>query len=394
MSRPTLDDLLRTETDRIEWKQSAKDGDGVVEAVCALANDLGNSGTDGYVVVGVTKDGHIVGVGDVDQASRGLGQRLYDITLQPTPIVDIQPQLTDKGWVLVVAVQPYPVPPVIKFRGVARVRVGTMTRKATDAEVARLGERRPENAKPFDIRAINDATVDELDTTLEAASYGEARRQDGDPATFPSFTEWLVRQELGRIVDKRFAPNASAVLLHGKDPQTRFPGAIIDVARYGGVDVDAPVVDRLRATGTLPNQLEVVRRRLATGMVERPTEKRGMIEAFEPEYPLPALEELLRNMVQHRAYDVTHAPSRIEWFDDRIVFTNPGGPYGQAGQGEFGEHSDYRNPTLTRHLAALGFVQQLGRGVRRVRSLLSKHGHPPLMVEVDGYTRITVGRRP
>jgi ATP-dependent DNA helicase RecG len=100
----------------------------------------------------------------------------------------------------------------------------------------------------------------------------------------------------------------------------------------------------------------------------------------------PTLDDLLRTETD-----------RIEWKQsakDGGVFTNPGGPFGQAGQGEFGEHSDYRNPTLTRHLAALGFVQQLGRGVRRVRSLLSKHGHPPLMVEVDGYTRITVGRRP
>jgi ATP-dependent DNA helicase RecG len=307
--------------------------------------------------------------------------------------VDIREERTEHGAVLVAEVQPYAVPPVLTLKGVARVRSGTTTRKATDAELQRLRERRPENSKPFDIRGIGDASLDEIDTTDLARAHDEAQRDDDDPSTFPSFEAWLVRQDLGRFVDRRLEVNATAILMYGKDPQRRFPGAYIDLVRYAGVDLDGAPVDRLRATGTLPNQLEVMRRRLAIGIVERPTAKQGIFEGFEPEYPVLALEELLRNMVQHRAYDVTNAPSRIEWFDDRIVFTNPGGPYGQATVGEFGEHSDYRNPTLTKHLVLLGAVQQLGRGVRRVRSLLSKYGHPELEVDVDGYTRVTVRRR-
>ena len=32
-----------TETDRIEWKRSPQDSDGILRAACALANDLGGS---------------------------------------------------------------------------------------------------------------------------------------------------------------------------------------------------------------------------------------------------------------------------------------------------------------------------------------------------------------
>ena len=129
-------------------------------------------------------------------------------------------------------------------------------------------------------------------------------------------------------------------------------------------------------------------------MVSIPTQKEGLREGFTTEYPVEALEELVRNLVQHRAYDVTHAPARIEWFDDRIELSNPGGPFGQASEGEFGAHSDYRNPTITRMLSELGYVQKLGRGIRRVRLALERHGCPALEVARDGYTRVIVRRRP
>ena len=71
----------------------------------------------------------------------------------------------------------------------------------------------------------------------------------------------------------------------------------------------------------------------------------------------------------------------------------PGGPFGRAAEGDFGTNSDYRNPLLTSRLVAEGYVQQLGRGVRRARTQLEKNGNPPLEVETDGFTRVIVRRR-
>lgn len=119
----------------------------------------------------------------------------------------------------------------------------------------------------------------------------------------------------------------------------------------------------------------------------------GIRFAFVPHYPVEALKELLRNMVQHRLYEGTNMPGRVEWFDDRIEFTNPGGPFGLAAEGVFGAHSDYRNPLLTKRLTDAGFVQQLGRGVQRARLQLEKNGNPPLDVETDGFTRVILRRR-
>jgi ATP-dependent DNA helicase RecG len=212
--------LTVTETDKIEWKQSLRDGDAIRRAVCALANDLGGSGDEGHVLVGVAPDGSVVGIETarqtIDEAQQALANRLHDITLQPTPSIAVSAVQADAGRnVLVVNVQPYAVPPVVTFRGTAWVRIGTTTRRATDADLARLGERQPENRRPFD-----DLETRALKDQYEAASIG-----DDDPDSFPELQHWLFQQELGREVQGAFVPNTTAVLVFGRSPQTYFPGA-------------------------------------------------------------------------------------------------------------------------------------------------------------------------
>jgi ATP-dependent DNA helicase RecG len=151
---------------------------------------------------------------------------------------------------------------------------------------------------------------------------------------------------------------------------------------------------RKAATGSLPTQLDTLWALFAGLNADVPGEEDGVRTPYGPEYPLEAVKELVRNMVQHRSYEATNAPGRIAWFDDRIVFNNPGGPFGQAGIGRLGDHSDYRNPTLTRGLAELGYVERLGRGIRRVEAILARAGHPALEFETDGFTTVTLRRRP
>jgi predicted HTH transcriptional regulator len=49
---------------------------------------------------------------------------------------------------------------------------------------------------------------------------------------------------------------------------------------------------------------------------------------------------------------------------------------------------------VTAGLVELGYVQQLGRGLRRTRLLLERNGNPPLEVEKDGFTRLILRARP
>jgi ATP-dependent DNA helicase RecG len=225
------------------------------------------------------------------------------------------------------------------------------------------------------------------------AEWEAEREADEDPETFPNLDAWLTQRQLGAPVAGDWKPNAAAVLVFGDSPQDLLPGAFVELVRYAGDDVEADVAERKTITGNLPDQLETLWIQLKAHNAEIPSGTGGMREAFAPAYPDDALKELARNMIQHRLYEGTNAPSRVEWYDRRIEFSNPGGPYGRATEGQFGEHSDYRNPLITSKLAELGYVQRLGRGVRRVRLLLERNGNPPLEVETDGYTRVIVRRR-
>jgi ATP-dependent DNA helicase RecG len=96
-------------------------------------------------------------------------------------------------------------------------------------------------------------------------------------------------------------------------------------------------------------------------------------------YPLPALQQLVRNAVMHRNYEGTNTPVRVYWFDDRIEIINPGGPYGSVTAENFGRPglADYRNPQLAAAFKVLGYAQRFGAGIALARQSLEKNRNPP-----------------
>ncbi len=385
-------EALRGESERLEWKESDRQGEEILRAACALANDLGATGRDGYIVLGVRNDGSLVGTDTSDEAMQRLVNRLGSTKIQPSPSVSVSRGEGDLSGLLAIQVTPYPVPPVVRVDGVPWVRVGSSTRKATDADLARLQERRPENRLPFDQRAAAGAGLDDLNITLKE-SYLLAKSENSAPESFPDFEAWLGQREILRRSRSGWAPTFAGLLVFGLSPDRYVPGAVVEFVRYAGQDFDSPVARRKTILGSIPAQLDTLWAQLESQVIEVPAGEEGIRSPFVPSYPLEALKELARNLLQHRLYEGTNAPARVAWFDDRVVFNNPGSRFGRAGEGDFGEHSDYRNPTITRFLVELGYVERLGRGIRLVRNQLEKLGSPPLEAETDGFTTVTIRRR-
>jgi ATP-dependent DNA helicase RecG len=392
----TPEDLARAlsaEGERVEWKQSARDGDEILRAVCALANDLGDTASTGLLVVGVDKQGTVIGTDASDAALTKLSDRLRSTKILPHPSCNVEVVQSQGKTLVLVKVAPYAVPPVVKVDGVPWVRVGASTHRANDADLARLNERRPENRLPFDLRAVASARVTDLELETLRMEYAASLGLTTSREEFPDLEPWLRQRDIVRRRDGSWEPTAGGLLVYGVDPQGFVPGAIVEFTRYAGRSIEAPIISRKTISGRLPDQLEGTWSQLQANLASVAAPADGIRSPYVPEYPLEALRELARNLIQHRMYDGTNAPSRIQWFEDRIEMTNPGGPFGQANEGEFGEHSDYRNPTVTRLLVDLGYVERLGRGVQRVRSLLAANGNPRLAVETDGFTTLAVRRR-
>src|SRR3954452_19272610 len=155
MTPEELREALASESERVEWKQSQADVGDILHAVCALANDLGDSRRPGYLVLGIANDGRAVGLmGDLDQEQQKLANRLSSTRLLPTPTYSMEVFARDGRNLLVVRIDPYPVPPVVTVDGTAWIRRGTITERAREADLIRLRERRPENRQPFDYRLV------------------------------------------------------------------------------------------------------------------------------------------------------------------------------------------------------------------------------------------------
>ena len=120
------------------------------------------------------------------------------------------------------------------------------------------------------------------------------------------------------------------------------------------------------------------------------------LDVQKADYPISALQQLVRNAILHRTYEGTNAPVRISWFSDRIEIQSPGGPYGQVSKANFGlpDATDYRNPTLAEVLRNLGYVQKFGVDRNRKKGN-GKEREPSTQFRVeDTYVLALLRRRP
>ena len=388
-----LDDL---ESDRVERKESISDSGKIREMICAFANDMPNHGQPGVLFVGVRDDGSCTGLQVTDKMLLTLSDMRSDGNILPFPTMTVQKKVLRGCELAVVVVDPSYFPPV-RYKGRVWIRVGPRRATATAEEERRLNEKRRAADLPVDLTPLRIATLDDLDLDLFTRTYLPA-------AVAPEVLEENTRSVEEQMLSLRFlasgmkrTPTVTGVLAIAKTPAAFVPGSYVQFLRIDGTELSDPITDQKELHGPLPElmkQLDDIAKaniHIATDVVWAPTEVRTF------DYPIPALQQLLRNAVMHRDYHTSNAPIRFTWFSDRIEIQNPGGPYGQVTRDNFGRPgiTDYRNPNVSEVMRNLGFVQRFGVGIQIVREELKKNGNlePEFHVE-DNYILVTVRKRP
>lgn len=166
--------------------------------------------------------------------------------------------------------------------------------------------------------------------------------------------------------------------------------------RYDGTDLTDPIRDEKTVSGPLVETLRELDLILEAHNAVEVSVTSAATETRSPEYPIAALQQLTRNAVLHRTYEVTNAPVRVYWYSDRIEILSPGGPYGLVTKETFGMPgaTDYRNAYLAEAMRTLGYVQRFGVGIQIAREELRKNGNPPPDFTVeDRHVLVTVRRR-
>lgn len=313
---------------RVERKASLADKSALEEAICAFANDLPGSGQTGIVLIGVTdRTGQPTGLRVTDELLRNLTDIRSSGNILPFPVMRAYKSTLAEQDIVVVEVEPSHDPPV-RLRGSVRVRVGPRKGTATRDEERVLNERRRGWDGPFDQRPVHGTSVDDLDLTLFTREY------------LPSAVTPDVLRENGRSIPEQLAalhlaspdavPNVTGLLVLGRESTTYLPGAYVQFVRFDGPAMTDPIVDRKELRGPLP---EVLRRmdEITSAHIRVATEVAGgSVERRTPDYPLSAMQQLLRNAVMHRNYETSNAPVQWYWFSDRIEIHNPGGLFGRT----------------------------------------------------------------
>jgi len=291
----------------------------------------------------------------------------------------------------VVTVEPSDAPPV-RLRGRTWIRVGPRRAVATAEEERRLTERRRSRDAPFDIRQVPGATIGDLDMDLFRRSY------------LPASVASEIIRENQRSEEQQLAslrmignmvPTVVGVLVLGRDPSNFLPGAYVQFLRLDGTELADPVKDAAAISGPLPELLRALEDKLVAHIETAREFASTPVDLARPDYPVAALQQLVRNAILHRTYEGTNAPVRISWFSDRIEIHSPGGPYGQVTKANFGQPdaTDYRNPYLAEAMRNLGYVQKFGVGIALARREMEKNGNPPLEFQVEDTAVLAILRR-
>ena len=393
-----LEQLLAAgESFRVERKESLAGSapESVREAICAFANDLPGEGKPGVIFIGVKNNGDLSGVEIGDRMLLQLTDMKTDGNIVPPPSLFVEKRRLRGGDVAVVTVQPSDSPPV-RYKGVICVRSGPRKGVATAQDERILIEKRRFKSKPFDIQPVVGFDISALNIRL----FEEEYLPRAFSPTILAANDRTIEQRLAAtkmIASNEFPiPTVLGVLILGRNPRDIIGNSYIQFLRIAGTELADDIVDNGVFDGTIAEILRGIDDKLKSHIHTQVDITGSDRETRLANYPLEALQQIVRNAVMHRTYEATNAPVRVTWFSDRIEVWNPGGPYGAATRETFGRPGivDYRNENLAEAMRVLGYVQRFGVGIGIARRRLRDAGHPEPQFNVeDNFVQVVIWGR-
>ncbi len=337
--------------------------------LCAFANATG-----GTILLGVTDDGKVFGVGDHNRLKSEV--RSAARSADPPIAVDVE-SVQGTLCVRVPAQQGKPYSVGGKFY----IRKGASSQQMTREEIREFFFK--EGLIRFD---ETPCCAFDLNADLKDENWRRFARR----ARLPSGLEaWAALENLHLVRDGRMT-HAGAWLL--ADDVTRYTlRAGVTCALFRGV-TNLHILDRTDYTGDLYSVFEdcvaYLQAKLNTALIPH---ARGRDERLE--LPEDALREALANAIAHRDYRST-ANVQVHVYRDRVEVVTPGGLPAGMSEEFLGTKSVPRNPLLFGTFYRMGLVEQVGSGIRRIRASCREHGVAEPRIEVSEHWVTTTFLRP
>lgn len=243
----------------------------------------------------------------------------------------------------------------------------------------------------LDTAAPRSAFSPELVSQFRANIRGENSAQALSDLSAEDFLESI------GVMRDRFLTYAG-VLLFGKNPNSLFPAAVIQCARFHG-SLKTDPLETIDLRGTISDVIvgarDFVARNARIG--EAPTSQSAFAEPTY-RYPMVAVREIIANAVVHRDYEDQSSCVQIHMFDDRVEVINPGqwggtptAPEGESPLSQLERRSQRRNFRLAHILGMSKLVEGVGAGVpRAVADSRAAGAEEPAVIIDDRAVLVTI----
>lgn len=361
-----------SETQNIEYKSSWHDD--YLKWICGFTNAQG-----GKIYIGKDDNGNVIGVEDYKKLMDEIPNKIKN-NLGITAEVNLLQE--DGKHYIEIIVQPYSVP--ISLRGRYYYRSGSVKQELTGNSLNEFLLKRV--GQTWDNVIEPRATFTDIDEKAVKAylvmSQEKGRLPDVEGLTTEEIFEKLRLSENGQL--KR-----AAIVLFGKDPCRFYPNVFVKIGRF--VKDDADLRFQEVEEGNIIVLLRNVLEQLIQKFLIRNIEFEGMYRIETPEYPMPALREMLLNAMVHRNYMGSFTQIRV--YNDKILIWNDGGlPEGISVEALKRTHfSKPRNLLIADVCFKGGLIDSWGRGTLRIIDTCKEAGLPdPELTEQDGGFLVTL----
>lgn len=185
--------------------------------------------------------------------------------------------------------------------------------------------------------------------------------------------------------------NNTGILFFPKNLQDTYFHTAVTCALYKGTE-KVDVLDRRDFNEDLISNIDGAMNFLKQYIPVRYEMTGGPRRKEIPEIPYDALREAIINAVAHRDYFEKGANVMVEMFDDRIEITNPGGLVKGLRPEDFGKKSALRNPNIANLLHRIKYIEKMGTGINKMRTLVDEAGLPPVGFEFNTFFTVTFHR--
>lgn len=376
MNRADLEEMLvNGENSAVEFKTDDLHPGTLAEEIVAFANTTGGS-----ILLGVRDDGSIAGI------SRPEIEEWVMNICSTNVVPEIIPgfyrfKMEENKYIVALEIPKGPNKPYRTNQGKYLIRVGTTKRIVSNVELARLFQ--ISGMIHFDITPVSTAGINDLDQEKIKAYFLRYKQLDPLPQDEKALLNILTNADIvKRPGGQTFVPTIGGLLLFGKNPEERIPAAGITFARFEGVTVNAPLLDKREIGGVLP---EVIEKTVAAieGHLPRTMGLNGLKRAPGLPYPREVLREALVNAVVHRDYSIGGSKVRVFLFTDRLEVRSPGRLPNTVTIEKMKVGTSFaRNPMLLRYMENLDYVDRLGMGIPMIiEQMMKRSGREPLLEE-------------